>query len=149
MPARIILNHWNRDGTISYSEQKHLTFMLQDGSLSIHLLKAMVLQQKTRTLCENQLVSSHRFEKHFKWFCAQNSQRLFWMLVDEKTRVEEDCKQWRRPFSGGQMHEDWVVLLSWYNQIWQSWKAGPGSWGLEFGEILMKNVLSFKTFFPL
>ena len=59
-------------------------FTLGDGSPSICLPKAKALRQETRALCENQLISSHRFAENSKRCCTQNSERLLRTQVDEK-----------------------------------------------------------------
>ena len=61
-----------------------LMFTLPDGSLSICLLKAMVLCQETQAMFENQLILSHQFERHLKQYSQQNSERLLRTLADEK-----------------------------------------------------------------
>ena len=65
-PALITLNRWNRDQTISYSVRMHPMFTLPDGSPSIYSPKATTLRQEIRAVCENQLISSHRFAQHLK-----------------------------------------------------------------------------------
>ena len=67
------------------------------GSPGIFLPKTTALHQ-SRAVCENHMISSHRFEEHF-----QQSYTLR-TPVDEKRRVEKHCEQSRRRYFGGQTH---------------------------------------------
>ena len=59
-------------------------FALRDGSRSTCLPKATALRQETRAVCDNQMISSHRFEEDLKQSCTQNSERLLRTPVAEK-----------------------------------------------------------------
>ena len=77
-------------------------------------------------MCENQLISS---QQHY---CTQNSERLLWTPADEKDGLRKLASSSKGAVSTDTCVEDWVVPLSWRNQIWQSEKEGVGQRGLEF-----------------
>ena len=122
----VILNYSNNGRTISYSEWMHLMFMLQDDSPSICLQKAMALRQETRAVRENQLISSHRFTKHLKQCCTQNSERLLEMLADEKDGLRKITSSRKSAVSADGSVGGLGRPPSWHNQIWLSQKEGAG-----------------------
>ena len=68
--------------------------------------------------CENQPVSTHRFMEHSKQGCTQNSERLLWMLEDERSRKITSSRE--GTVLVDRCTEDWLVPLLWHYQIWQS-----------------------------
>ena len=114
MPALIILNHWNQGRTISYSEQTHPMYTQQDGSQSICLPKATVLQRETGAVYENQLMSSRQFLEHLEECCTQNSERLLGTPIDEKKTGRERSKTAE------------MALFRWIDERRTGWFPFPG-----------------------
>ena len=97
------------------------------GSQSICLPKARALYRETQAVCENKLISSNQFMGHLKQcLCTENSERLLRMLTDEKDGLGKSASTREGAVSAERCVEDWVVPLSWHNQIWQSEKEGAG-----------------------
>ena len=76
---------------------------LLDSSPSICLPKATALRQETRAVCENQLLSSRRFAKHFMHCCTQNSDRRIRTPADERNGWREIASSTEGAVFGGQM----------------------------------------------
>ena len=89
------------------------------GSPSICLPKATAPHQKTRAVCENQLISSHRFAERMKQCRIQNSERLLRTPVDQKDGSRKIASSREGAVSVDRRAEDWVVPLPLCNQIFQ------------------------------
>ena len=92
-------------------------FTLRDGALlgspTICLPKATALRQETRAVCENKLISSHRFAKHLKQCCTKNSERLLQTPVDDEDGLRTIVSSLEGAVSVDRCAEEWVVPLSW------------------------------------
>ena len=76
---------------------------LQDGSPSICLPKAMALCQKTGAVCENQLISSHRFVERLKYCLHIKLRNTVRTPADEEDGSKKIASSTEGAVFGGQM----------------------------------------------
>ena len=78
----------------------------------ICLWKEMALRQESQAICENQLISSHRFAQYLKQCCTQNSERLLRTPVsldEKKDRLRKIAGSTENAVSVDKCSEDWEV----------------------------------------